>query len=410
MHSSLTWLDYSERDRRRAMDVIDLFRETGTLDELGLAGVGNSFSDLLFPGTSTIQTRACYFLLVPWMFQELERLKVPSSRIQGRARSEELALIPRLLEGSDTDGVIGRVARHALKRLPSEIYWGGLGSWGIRTFSRHKWAYFRSLDSFHRRVARFSAAQDPEGGNAPPTNWHPHLPDPPPGFPKANVSVALRPEDGRYLRERIQASHPESLLALLVGRANAKDLGVERPWELAGLTGLTPTLQEDLHDARLFALCAQGAALVYNLRLAELRKNENWIEKHRTSLHRWAVGIDSLDSDLKGWSPDRVWRTVRAQGRPVGYPTRDFVERWLDVMRRVGSRAIAEDRSARDLVRDREIQVKRGRARFANPRRLELWGGSSGTGLMSYRWGSARGLLRDIFDGLAQDKGDVGNA
>ena len=36
MALTLTWLDYAERDRRRALDVIDLFRETGTVDELGL--------------------------------------------------------------------------------------------------------------------------------------------------------------------------------------------------------------------------------------------------------------------------------------------------------------------------------------------------------------------------------------
>ena len=35
MALTLTWLDYAERDRRRALDVIDLFRETGTVDELG---------------------------------------------------------------------------------------------------------------------------------------------------------------------------------------------------------------------------------------------------------------------------------------------------------------------------------------------------------------------------------------
>ena len=87
MASTLTWLDYSERDRRRALDVIDLFRETGTVDELGLAGIRNSFSDLFFPGTSTIQTRACYFLLVPWTFLRLERLRKPSSKAAARARA-----------------------------------------------------------------------------------------------------------------------------------------------------------------------------------------------------------------------------------------------------------------------------------------------------------------------------------
>jgi len=30
--------------------------------------VRDAFSDLMFPGTSTAQTRATYFLLVPWYY------------------------------------------------------------------------------------------------------------------------------------------------------------------------------------------------------------------------------------------------------------------------------------------------------------------------------------------------------
>lgn len=51
MASTLTWLNYSERDRRDAMAVIDLFRETGTVDELGLSRVQFSIANLVFPGT-----------------------------------------------------------------------------------------------------------------------------------------------------------------------------------------------------------------------------------------------------------------------------------------------------------------------------------------------------------------------
>jgi hypothetical protein len=142
MMSSLTWLDYSESDRRSALDVIDLFRETSTLDELGLGSARDSFSDLFFPGTSTVQTRACYFLLIPWTFLRLERLRTPSSKVMARARQAELNLNRRMLTGGDTRGVFGAQAGDTLKRLPSEVYWGGLGSWGIRTFSSHMWAYF----------------------------------------------------------------------------------------------------------------------------------------------------------------------------------------------------------------------------------------------------------------------------
>ena len=411
MASTLTWLDYSERDRRRALDVIDLFRETGTVDELGLAGVGNSYSDLFFPGTTTLQTRACYFLLIPWTFLRLERLRVASSEAQERARWEELHLNRRLREGSDTWGVFGTQAGDALKRLPSEVYWGGLGAWGIRTFSGHKWAYFRSLDGFRRRKEQFQGTRrDPEGRSAPPMNWHPHLPEPPSGFPTASVSVALRRQDAEYLRERIQTRQSKSLLAVLAGRAAVEDLQADWPWDLAHLPEVSPVLRDHLRDARHFAICMQGAALLYNLMLSELKKRDEWQDKYRRKLSKWTDEVRELGPALEDWRLDGVWRVVRTQGRSLRYPTRNFVERWVENMKRAGPEGIGDNGNARTLVRDRETQLKRGRARFTNPRRLELWGGESGTGRLSYRWGPAKRVLKDIYDGLARSEGDAGDA
>lgn len=410
MASTLTWLDYSERDRRRALDVIDLFRETGTVDELGLAGVGNSYSDLFFPGTSTIQTRACYFLLIPWTFLRLERLGVASNRVSERARWEELHLSRQLCSGPDTRGVFGCQAGDALKRLPSEVYWGGLGEWGIRRFTGHQWAYFRSLDGFYRRRDLSKGThRDPEGRITPPANWHPNLPDPPSGFPKTSA-VALRRQDAEYLRERIQTQQSASLLAVLAGRAAADDLKADWPWDLAHLPEVSPVLRGHLRNARLFAVCMQGAALLYNLMLSELRKRDEWQEKYRRRLAAWAGEVLELGPALEDWKLDGVWEAVRDQGRSLRYPTRNFVERWVRHLKSAGPEGIADNENAHTLVRDRETQLKRGRARFTNQRRLELWGGASGTWLMSYRWGSAKRILRDIFDGLARSEGDAGDA
>lgn len=411
MPSTLTWLDYSERDRRRAMEVIDLFRETGTVDELGLAGVVNSYSDPFFPGTMTLQTRACYFLLVPWTFLELERSKSVSSEAAGRARRDELQLNRQLREGDDTWGVFGSQAGDALKRLPSEVYWGGLGAWGIRTFSGHKSAYLRSLDNFHRRKGQFAGrSRDPEASSAPPANWHPHLPDPPSGFPNASASVALRRQDAEYLRERIQTRQPQSLLAALAGRAAVEDLEATWPWDLARLAEVSPPMRDHLRDARHFAVCMQGAALLYNLMLSELKEHNDWRDKYRRRLTKWAVDVRELGTALEDWILDGVWGVVRMQGRSLKHPTRTFVERWIQILKRAGPEGIAGNGDAQTLVRDRETQLKRGRARFTNPRRLELWGGDSGTGRMNYRWGAAKRILRDIFDGLARGGGDAGHA
>ena len=84
--SAFVWLDYSERERRKMLDVVDLFREHDTRDELGIGSVRDAFADMLFPGTSTIMTRARYFLLVPWTYQRLEKLRVRSAA-DSRARA-----------------------------------------------------------------------------------------------------------------------------------------------------------------------------------------------------------------------------------------------------------------------------------------------------------------------------------
>jgi hypothetical protein len=71
--SSFAWLDTSERDKRRALDVIDLFQQKETVDELGLGSVRDTIADILAPGTSTIQTRARYFFFIAWIYRNLER-------------------------------------------------------------------------------------------------------------------------------------------------------------------------------------------------------------------------------------------------------------------------------------------------------------------------------------------------
>lgn len=405
MQSALTWLDYSERDRRRALDVIDLFRESGTVDELGIGAVRDAFSDLLFPGTSTVQTRACYFLFLPWTFLRLERLRVSSATAPGRARDEELWLNQYLLQGPDTEGVFGQLAGRTLKRLPSAAYWGGLGTWGIRFFPGHLDAYFRSLDGFYRRVERHKAMEvDPEGRAETPANWHPHIPDPPKGFPYG-TSVALRRQDAEYLCDRIQVCHPESLLAELVRRAEPEDLTVEAPWELADTIELPPRLRERLHHARLFAVVMHGAALLYNRMLAQALGDAmaDRARQYEERLARWSGDVAPLEGELAGWELPRLWRIVAESPWKVGHPTRAFVESWVGMVQRKGPAGVLEPGSgARRLLSDRELRLKGRRARLQHRRHLELWGGASGADRLDYRWKGTKRTLQDIFDGLAR--------
>ena len=82
----LAWLDYSEADQRRAREIVALFSQRESRDELGLGRIRDALSDTLFPGTSVLLTRARYLLFVPWLFREggAPRLPWPAARFVGR--------------------------------------------------------------------------------------------------------------------------------------------------------------------------------------------------------------------------------------------------------------------------------------------------------------------------------------
>src|SRR5687768_6150777 len=109
--SSFAWLDFSDFERRRALEVIHRLAEHDTVDELGIGSVRDALSEILFPATSVIHTRARYFFFVPWIYLALEKARVPSERIASEAREAELKLIEVLLDSSDSDGTIGKRAR-----------------------------------------------------------------------------------------------------------------------------------------------------------------------------------------------------------------------------------------------------------------------------------------------------------
>src|SRR4051794_9011363 len=178
MASTLTWLDFSEHERRKALDVIDLFREKDTRDELGIGTVRDALADVLFPGTSTIQTRARYFLFVPWLYKRLERQRSAAADVARLARKAELNLIDALANSGEMEGVIGIEARQTLKRLPSHIYWQGMAVWGIRVLNISQSDYHRFFAFFGTRSSQPSEAED-EGDRVGPGRmvWHASLPE-----------------------------------------------------------------------------------------------------------------------------------------------------------------------------------------------------------------------------------------
>lgn len=382
------------------LDVIELFGERSTRDEIGLGSVRDAFADLLFPGTSTIQTRAKYFLFVPWIYQQLEARRTPSTVVAERARKLETKLMQAIEDSGDSSGLIGQRAKENVHRLASSVYWQGLLVWGIRIFSGSQDEYHRSLDSYYlRQQTRRAANEEYEGESyhVERQNWHVGLPAAPEAFPE-QASFELSQHEAVYLREQVLTNCPSSLLAFLL-REQISPIGKKFVWQLGD--ELPAKLRQQVEHGRNFSEVLWGAQLLYNLMLAEKRDWQERVNLYRQRLSEWAELVASRTSDLREWSRQQFWGIVYGINPRVPLRARAFVNHWIDLVLEGTPHAIKDAAAARHLVERREVQLKGGLARLRNERALELWRGAAGAAQLDLRWNSARVIVGDILEGLA---------
>jgi hypothetical protein len=400
--SSLSWLDHSDYERRKAIEVIKLFEERGTVDELGVGTVRDAISDLLFPGTSVLQPRARYFLIIPWIYLHLEARRVPSAEVAAKARALETDLIDQILASNDSQGAIGRIARKKLKLLPSFMYWAGLGAFGLRQYPGGRDEYHRWLDRYYAVKKGVIRTEDGERvTDAFKPAWRPGLPKPPQGFLKGPLSLSLTVEEARYLQERILTTCNGTLMAHLVDRCRpAPDS--DFAWFHPDFGSFSERHQQQLEHGRNLSELVFGAVLIYNLHLAEkFAKRDDWIQGYRSAYMTWCGEVAERRDRYTAWSRNDFWATVFKVNPRITSVTRGFLDTWFDLALAPNPERLPELRQVRQLIADRELKLKGKLARLHNEMALKNWGGASGVGRLSYRWNpQVRQITADIQNGL----------
>lgn len=408
MSRVLSWLDFAESDRQRAMQVIDLFREKNTVDELGFSPIRDAFADHFFPGTSTIQTRARYFLFVPWILRRYERRKLTAAERSAKLRRREVDLIQSLLAGcKDPTGIIGRDAQAGLQRMPSSVYWRGLRLWGIRLFDGSIEQYFHRLSREGATPNRPLNTDDGEPLDGTSRDWHPALPSEPQGLYES-TSLQLRAEEAEFLRDRICTHQPGSVLASLVA-CNLPELDSPFVWEQEIRELLPPDLHAEIEHARLFAMGVWGGPLVYSLQLARMKSgSEELLGQLEVSLGEWQSAVRTEEVRLRDWDRTAFWELVRRLNPRISSRTQEFAETWIAIAQRAANgERVWDDHRVGQLIATRERQLKGGRARLLpeNLRARDRWQGDASGGPIDYRWGQTQVILNDILRGfsLGQD-------
>lgn len=393
------WLDFSEEEKQRVLKLIISFNEKGTVDQLGLGSIRDAFSDMLFPGTSTLHTRARYFLFIPWIYLSLEGKKISSSQIREKARKAEIGLINSLLDGGEKEGVIGIDAKEDLQILPSERYWNALFIWGIRSDGGSQSRYHGFLDTYYNlNTNEVNDDNEPIGGKYQ-ANWHLGIPPAPSSF-LDKTTFKLEKSEALYLMDRYLVRNRESMLAYLIGTKELYD-EVMLPWMHPLINEFPEKLSLWLQHARHFSEIMWGAALLYNYMLAELSSDEGLMIGYNKKIEDWAQMIGNQRGIYAKWHLHEFWDVMKSEKKVIKDPTREFVNSWIyRCMELKKLDGIVNDRRARDMIILRERATKPELGRFDHPRALENWGGESSASQIDYRWPIAQIIINDIVAGL----------
>jgi hypothetical protein len=371
------------------LSVLRGLTEPGALDELGIGTIRDGFSNILFPGTSTIQTRAKYLFIVPYLCMDLERAgKLSPREFIASLEQHELDLIG-VLSSNGAEGVIGQRSGQALRRKPSSIYWSALRTYGFisEPVSLSEYAalfHVRNTESeqmkgFGKRKARYEedATDDNDSGMGASSFWRV------PGKEnwRKNLTIDLTADEASYLHERI-TSMPNtrgSLLALVL-RENRLDFPEYGAFDdLHAMTSImSPDLLGDYQLACDFSRFIFGAQVQYNIIYSSGRNelaNELW-EKYLEE--RPTVSLTAIQARLK---------------------PRAGVMRFLKMYQD----SISKETELKELVVRRERELKgSARAKLTNTESYPYNSNSVNMAQLTYRLTNAQRIVKDIFEGMGR--------
>lgn len=152
----LGWIDFSNTEREKISSILDLLDEKGVLDELGIAQIRDAFSNLFFPGITTIQTRTKYFLISAYVLKDLElNNQTNPKKLEDELNNKEIKCAEIFLDNNPQEnGVIGAVALKQnkwVKRTPINIYWTGIKEYRIFTHEKASINEYLNVISYQKK-------------------------------------------------------------------------------------------------------------------------------------------------------------------------------------------------------------------------------------------------------------------
>nr|MBQ4454579.1 hypothetical protein [Clostridia bacterium] len=394
------WIDFSKEDRDKVFSVMSLLYEPGTVDELGVGLVRDGFANYFFPGTSTVQKRAKYFLIVPYILQEAvvgqygKTIPEIIQRIDDEEKDCGMRLYKKYSGTASGVGIIGsRVLPDKwVSRKPSSIYWNGICTYGISVQKNLSIPDVVKLSVYLRQKneertlgnrdekAEEGKKDDQDAGRQDAFRFF----DLPNGFTntwKDTLDIELTNEEAVFLKNKILNNVPDTLLAwLLKNEVNVSSYD--------SFEALTADVQDKVpnemkHMMRLacsFNRLAYAARVRYNVILSD--------GKDEQTNRKWAA-IKQDVSRVTEVDLDAVMISLHLTNQKLRRFLFDFK-----------TALIAGDENQIDeIIRNREINIKTEKlAKLCHKENYEgKWIGGE---YLDYRFSDAKRLIHDIYTGV----------
>ena len=388
------FIDYSREERNRILSTLKLLEERSALDELGIGVVRDAYADKLFPGISTLQTRAKYFVLVPYLFQtakeRAEKGKLANANVMLQwINEQEDLLVKTLSENSpNANGIIGINAnkqKRSVKIKPSTIYWNGLRTFGIlRRNDVSIYDVCKLICSAANRKSEMEIQTDGESFDDPNARNQNNMIFLPlrqgyDYFSRAGIDLTC--EEAEFLKECILRSTApsKSLLGFFIRKGKLCD-----KFDSIPENELPEEVRRDYLLAKDFARFIYGAHIRYNV-----------VFSNGTD--------DNMSKEFESWrdeflsSPFDLCSVLGNVPCPPGLA--HFCRRFLESV--IGNDLSAMD----DLIVERERMIKTTRAKLRKPEEymydpkypIHHY-------KLDYRFSTAIVILKDIITGLEGDK------
>lgn len=429
MESQIGWIDFSPKDRNRVKRFMDIMGMGGVVDELGIGMIRDAMSNKLFPGFSTLYTRAKYFFITPYIL--LEKEKKQTQRQSGmdyfhKAEVDTNRIIIQYYENhpeQSSESYFGKEKKDGnLKRQPSEIYWNGMqhlhileseGSIDQILSDRHSLmdellSSDRGNDSVKEQGENHLTVCENVSYDS---NWQQFITD---------NGLQLTRTEAETLRDRLQLYSKDSVPASLVAN-NTLWTAYKNAFEkyrqsqylddnafiyfVKSSIGMISNeeLRKNLIKAHDMALFLHGAHIAYNIQLwSKVNASDDFIGQLRSKGIEWLGNLSNRMIDFRGFQIDDCIR-----GTNLKTPTRNFLNQiqilvknnfdWTQIESELCSLTERQERWNKKS-KSRFVKIEKGQV--IEDMNKQQW---LGLYLINYRYMSTLSVIKDIYDGLANE-------